>query len=114
MRDSPEDFPVLVLLFGMEGCPACSAFLPVWRRAAAQHPGVPSFAIDVDDRPDAADYYEVTLTPTTLLLRHGRVLRRLEGEGTRANAEKLFRMAEELRSRDVAAALGAGPYFRRR
>lgn len=109
-----EDHPVMVLLFHMEGCPACAAFLPVFSRVAAQHPGVPSLDVDCEDQPAAADYYEITMTPTTLLLRHGRVLRRLEGEGTRQNAERLFAMAEELRSRDVARALGAGPFFRRR
>lgn len=118
MQVDLESYPAIILLFGMRGCPACSDFLPVFREASQDHPDVPALAVDCGRQPDAADYFRVRVTPTTVLLRWGRAIRRLEGEGTRANAERLFAQAEDLIARD-AVAWGSvngipGTFFRRR
>lgn len=85
--------PVLVLVFGMEGCPACSDYLPVFRRVAEKFPSVPAYAIDCNKQSEVADRFKVRATPTTFLLKHGRVVRRIEGEVGAAEIERLFRGA---------------------
>ncbi len=92
-----RDHPVLILLFGMEGCPACTSTLPIFRRVAELHNTVPSYAIDCNKASDVADRFNVRVTPTTFLLRYGRVVRRFEGEGSVADIEKLFKYAEGMR-----------------
>lgn len=109
-----DEYPVLVLLFGMDGCGACDEFLPLFRAASARHRSVPAYAIDCERLPDVADRFDVTSTPTIFLLSRGRTLRRFEGAGSLADAEKLFRYAEEIGSREVAAELAGPPGFRRR
>ena len=89
-----EDHPALILVFGMEGCPACSAYIPAVRAVHRRHPDVPAYVVDCNRVTHAADHYNVKVTPTTVLLRHGRVEKRFEGEGSRADLEKLFRHAE--------------------
>lgn len=87
---------MLVILFGMEGCPACEAYLPVFRAVARRHPGVPAYAVDCNLPGSQADAVGVTVTPTTILFQRGQVVKRFEGEGSRADVEKLFGYAEQL------------------
>ena len=78
----------------MQGCPACESYLPVFRKVAERY-AIPAFAVDSNAFPEAADKYKIKVTPTTLLLKWGRVTKRFEGEGTTADVEKLFRWAEK-------------------
>ncbi len=70
-----------VLLFVMQGCPACTSFKPRFERLAAPYrrAGVSVQIIDVGRYVSQANQYKVTATPTTLVVRNGRVVRRLVG-----------------------------------
>lgn len=86
-------FPVIILVFGMEGCPACDAFVgPVFRKVAAKHPDIPAYAVDCNKQTEAADRFGITQTPTTLVIKKGRVTEKFEGGGNAADVERLFRM----------------------
>ncbi len=106
------EYPALILLFGMKGCPSCEDFLPVFHAAAERHRSVPAYAVDCERLPEVADRFNVTSTPTIFLLSRGKTIKKFEGGGSRADAEKLFRYAEEIASREVANAM-SGPGFRR-
>jgi thioredoxin-like negative regulator of GroEL len=88
-----SQYPIMILVFGMDGCPACSTWLPLFRAAAQRNSDVPAFAVDCNKQPDAADHYKIRVTPTTVILSYGRVLVKHEGAGTQADAEKVFRDA---------------------
>lgn len=90
------DYPVLIIMFGMDGCPACSEWLPRFHAAAQRHPRVPAFAVESNAQSDAADRFGVRETPTTFLLQEGRIVMRFKGAGSTADAEKLFHHGEEL------------------
>lgn len=92
----PKTYPVLILMFGMDGCGACESWLPKFQTAALRHPRVPAFAVECNAQPAAADAYGVKETPTTLLLQSGHIVLRFKGAGTVADAEKLFAHGEEL------------------
>lgn len=90
------ELPIAIVVFGMEGCPACSNFLPKFRKIAQQHNNIPAFAVD-SSKPEnagAADHYGITVTPTVVLMRYGKLVKKFEGEGSKADVEKLFRFAE--------------------
>lgn len=71
----PPDAKVVVVVISMDGCPACQDYVPrveglagAYRRA-----GVPIIYLDAADQRPAVqewmDQYQVTATPTTLILR---------------------------------------------
>lgn len=92
------DYPVLILMFGMEGCPACEATLPRFVKVRKEFSHIPAYAIDSNRNSisDVADRLKVSITPTTFLLRYGRIDKRFEGEASVADFEKLFRYADGL------------------
>jgi thiol-disulfide isomerase/thioredoxin len=85
--------PVLVLVFVMEGCPACEGYVPKFRQVAERHK-TRAFAIDCNKQTKAADFYKISNTPTTLVLRHGFEIMRKEGELSTTEVENIFRFAE--------------------
>ena len=93
------ELPIALVVFGMDGCPACSSYLTLFRPIAKRHDDVPAFAIDssLEQNAAAADHYGITVTPTTILMKYGKQIQRFEGEGSRADIEKLFRYAEKNR-----------------
>ena len=88
--------PVLVLMFGMQGCPACDSFLPRFRDVAARHPAVVAYAVDSSKVEAAADRFRVRATPTTVLLSFGRQADRVEGEASERRLERMFESAERM------------------
>lgn len=105
-----DAYPALILVFGMEGCPACEAYLPKFRAVAGRHPRVPAYAAESNEQSAAADRFGVRVTPSTFLTSYGRVLLSFPGEGTVADLEKLFRHAEGLL--DKADGLGGAGWRR--
>jgi thiol-disulfide isomerase/thioredoxin len=84
--------PVVVLVVHQEGCPACEEYLPRFQRIAERYARcIPHLVVDANVYPDAADALKVESTPTTLVLRHGRMTsRNLTGAAEDADIEKLF------------------------
>jgi thioredoxin-like negative regulator of GroEL len=74
--------PVVVVLFKMEGCPACAEYEPRFRKFAAAYGScVPTLIVDVTDERyiPLADRLGVTGVPATFVLRRPRGVIRLEG-----------------------------------
>ena len=91
-----DQTPVLVLMFGMDGCPACEDSLPRFREIAARHPEVTAYAVDSMKVESAADRFKVRATPTTVLLSFGRQVERIEGSASGRRLEALFDHAERM------------------
>ncbi len=88
----PTMFPVIVVAWHQEGCPACEAFLPTFRAVAAKYAAcVPSAVLDANEYTDLADGYWVRATPTVHILRYGRRSPYVLGM---TDAESLERMYE--------------------
>jgi len=85
--------PVVVLVWTMEGCPACQEYIPIWRQVAAQYAGcIPSMVLDVNQNPKLADAMRVMSTPTTMIVRNGQ--RSFYYLGGAASAEEVQRLYE--------------------
>lgn len=88
-----------VVVFYMNGCPACHEYLPRFRRLAAKYrPFVAIKAANISLAPGAksADEYKVKYAPTTLVLdATGKSIHKLEGSGSDREIEKLFKVATE-------------------
>jgi len=86
----------LVIVFGQEGCPACTEYLPGFRAAAARFPSVPALAVDAARYGNAATAFGIEETPTTLLLSYGRPIVTLTGVRSPHDLGRLFTMAARL------------------
>lgn len=86
------DAPVVVLVVHQEGCGACEEYLPRFQRIADRYSRcIPHLVVDANVYPEAADALKVDSTPTTLVLRHGRMTsRNLAGAAADEDIEKLF------------------------
>lgn len=92
---SIPEYPIVVVVFGMEGCPACASYIPKFREVARAWQGrVPAFVVDANQQPAAADFYGITDTPTTLVLRYGAKLGHpLVGAADLNEINDVFRLA---------------------
>lgn len=86
------DAPVVVIVVHQQGCGACEEYLPRFQNIAAKYARcIPHLVVDANDYPEAADALKIASTPTTLVLRHGRMTsRNLTGAAEDADIEKLF------------------------
>lgn len=91
------EYPVIIVVWGQEGCPACDEFIPRFRRVAKKWARcVPAVVVDAGAYTDAADSFRVQSTPTTMILRHGRKsLFLLDGATDDASIERLFAYASD-------------------
>lgn len=90
-----SDYPIVVVVFGMEGCPACGEYIPRFRQVAqAWGPRVPSFVVEAYAQAEAADFYKISDLPTTLVLRYGAVVGYPHvGAVDTAEIDDIFRLA---------------------
>ena len=88
-----QDLDVAVIAFHMQGCGHCAEFLPRLRIQAVQHADVPTILIDVDRNDQAARVYKIDGTPTTILIRKGQAIAKIDGAGTDADIMDLYRRA---------------------
>lgn len=92
----------VVILFTMDGCPACADYAPKFDRIAAAYEasGVPVYRYDADDeRPDVQHLVKrlnVQATPTTFVLRRGPGEIRQEGDLEEYEIRELFEVARRL------------------
>lgn len=89
------DYPILVVVWGQDGCPACAEYVPHFRRVATKYAScVPSVVIDAANFERAADHYRVRETPTTMISRYGRrSLYSIVGDAPESEIEQLFQYA---------------------
>jgi thioredoxin-like negative regulator of GroEL len=68
-----HQYPLLVVAWHQEGCPACSDYLPRFRQVAEHYKScVQSAILDANQFSDQADRLWVRGTPITMILRGGR------------------------------------------
>jgi len=89
------DYPLLIVVWGQEGCPACEEFTPRFRRIAAKYARcVPAVVVDAERFDSAANHYRIRATPTTMISRFGRrSLYSIEGTAPDDQVEALFQFA---------------------
>ncbi len=67
------------VLFYATWCPFSMRFLPIFEKYAKINPEE-CMTVIVDERPDLCDRYEIEYYPTVILIRKGRVDKRLDAE----------------------------------
>lgn len=85
-----------VVVFHMHGCPACSDYLPRFKRVAVRYRNhVPIKQVLLTPANDAlANKYRIKAAPTTCVLdAAGKALKKIEGSLPVAEIEKLFVIA---------------------
>lgn len=82
-----------VVVFKQDSCGACAQYLPIFQQVRARHPKVRAVIVDAPQNNRAADFYRVRYTPTTLALKQGKVLRRIDGASGPPAVESIFRAA---------------------
>jgi thioredoxin-like negative regulator of GroEL len=93
----------VIALFYSSYCFFSQEFLPVFEEYAARASGA-NCRIDVAVVEDCGDAYAIEVTPTVLVFRDGKVVRRLNGElGEGLNEEQLADLVESVRGREKAA-----------
>ncbi len=65
------------VLFYASWCPHSQRFLPIFQEYAKSNPKQ-CMSIVIDDKPDLCDKYEIEYYPTVLLLKKGKVEKRLD------------------------------------
>ena len=74
-----ENKDMAFVLFYATWCPFSRRFLPVFEEYAKGHPQE-CVSVIVDDRPDLCEEYAIEYYPTVLLLKKGKVSKRLDAE----------------------------------
>lgn len=90
------DSNVLVIMFVLKGCPHCHAQYPHFVKIARKYINkVPAWVLDADDSKyqELADRYQITATPTTLVLKKPAGFYKVEGEMSGDEIEQLFARA---------------------
>jgi len=78
------------VLFYATWCPFSQMFLPEFEEYARSNPKE-CMSVVVDDRPDLCDRYEIEFYPSVLLLKKGKVEKRLDAEpGVGLNKKQLM------------------------
>lgn len=88
-------YPVLIVVWTQDGCPACEDYKPRFARIAERYAScVPAVILNAAQYMAAADYYRVETTPTTMLLRQGqRSVFTLHGAADDAAIDSYFQSA---------------------
>lgn len=79
----------VILYFGNDHCPACEWAEPVFRAIAEKYKD--HACIYVLDTSKSPRHLEVTGTPTVLIYKDGKLLKKLKGIGTAETLEEYFR-----------------------
>ena len=89
------EFPVIVVVWAMEGCPGCEEYAPVFKSVAPRYEHcIPWVILNAEDFGVGADHYRVKATPTTMILQYGRKsVYQLEGAGTEEEVDQIFKYA---------------------
>jgi len=82
-----------LVVFHMQGCPACHEYLPRLRAAARRHPTVPVHVMEAGQNSQLADAFKVSAVPATFVVKGTRSIRR-EGALPDHEIEWAFRLAE--------------------
>lgn len=84
---------VVLVVFVMEGCPACEAFEPTVRKLATKYQScISTYIVDCNDPKwsPLADKHKISATPTTILFKKRGIAGRKEGMMEEAELEKWY------------------------
>jgi thiol-disulfide isomerase/thioredoxin len=89
------DYPLILIVWGQDGCPACEEYTPRFRGIASKYAScIPAVVIDAERFEGAANHYRIRSTPTTMISRYGRrSLYSIEGTAPDEQIERLFQFA---------------------
>lgn len=91
-----QEYPVIVVVWGMDGCPSCAAYIPIFRQIAEVYGACVPAAVFNASAPEvsaAADYYGIAEVPTTMVLRYGKPTVQRIGELTAQETDYVFQLA---------------------
>jgi thioredoxin 1 len=88
--------PLVLLLFGRPGCPACAAARGSFEAAAGRHPEVVFGRVDTSREKDLAAAFEVDAVPTLAVVRDQVLLLRQSGVLSAAALEEVLAKAVAL------------------
>lgn len=80
-----EEFKVV--LFGASWCGPCKMYHPIVHEYAAEHPELKIVANDVDQSTIAADMFEISSVPTTVIMKGGKEVARESGLMSKAQLD---------------------------
>lgn len=88
-------YPLIVVCWKQEGCPACESFVPKFRRIAQRYSRcVPSAILDCHEHNSLSDGYGVRHTPTAMVIRYGRPsIRRMVSDAPTEQIEQFYAYA---------------------
>lgn len=85
------DLPLATLVFVAQECSACAEYKPRLERIAGRWAQcVPTYVLDVRRYERLANAMHVQYTPTTIVVRHGRELGRLDGSAEDHKVDGLY------------------------
>ncbi len=93
-----KDFPdkVVIIDFWAIWCAPCKLFAPIFAKAQQEYLMDYIFTkVNVDENPEIAQYFGIASIPTTLIIKGGKVLRKLVGV---VNFETLKQILEKFKS----------------
>lgn len=92
-----HEYPVIVVVWGMDGCPMCKEYIPRFRQVAERYAGcVPAGVFDTEEVDDHwIRMFEVEHVPCTMVLRYGRVTARRNQAVEDRTIEHLFYLASQ-------------------
>jgi thioredoxin-like negative regulator of GroEL len=76
---SLAQYPLAFVVAHSTGCSHCLEYLPIVREVAPAHGHVPTVLVDIAMHPAMVEALGVQVTPTTVVLRHGRIVDSREG-----------------------------------
>jgi thioredoxin 1 len=91
-KDTDMSEGVHVIKFFAEWCGPCKLYRPVFERAAARHPDLNFYEVDVDEAPEMKDEYGVETVPTTVVVRDGEFVEGLPGALSSRGLDDLLRV----------------------
>ena len=81
IRDSseiPQQGPVVIDFFA-EWCGPCKRIAPFFEQLADEYVGVTFVKVDVDESEDLVSQYAISVMPTFVFLKNGKVVKKVEG-----------------------------------
>jgi thioredoxin 1 len=82
VSEIPQQGPVVIDFFAT-WCGPCKRVAPFFEQLADEYVGVTFLKVDVDESPELTNYCDVSVMPTFLFLKNGKIVKRVEGADTR-------------------------------
>ena len=78
ISDVPQQGAVVIDFFAT-WCGPCKRIAPFFEQLADEYVGVTFLKVDVDESPELTNAFDVSVMPTFLFLKNGKIVKRIEG-----------------------------------